>query len=382
MRGNSRRLDVCLGDFAVSIQGYDDPVGVLEDVLNVARRVAAESPDLLNSEAVFDEATIAKVIERVARRAGVDVESLGAVPGLVLVHRGEETDGGLSAIREGAAGDADEPAASEPAEDRFAALRRRFEAADGDEHAARGGGEPQAGDAAGMTATMTLGDDEIEGERDQDDRHESAEAHEGALQGSDAGEDGDDGTDRVVNIFGAPPTPETAGDEKPARRPLFTTRAATPAAAEVAPSAPPRRPAEGVGLGDRFESLLAKVHGKTADPSGRPAPAASAAPSVSPVAVAGMTPAQVAAAAGAEDAQDAMLSAAAYLTIVRRQPKFTRRELMAVFDEIPGEFPRTLEVQIKGIGKLTRAGSLRRVDDDHFGLSRDLTEQFEPLLRG
>lgn len=363
MRGNSRRLDVCLGDFAVSIQGFDDPLAVLEEVLRLGQRVIAESPDLVNSEAVFDEAAMTEVIERVARRTGADPDALGAVPGIVLVHRSDETDGGLAEIRRAASQPQDAaldevPARSGPAID--ATLRRSA-------------GHDDAASA-----------DEVEADRTTPEAAHAEALGAGAATGAEAQGTGDGAADdepRVVNIFG---TPEPQAGT---RRPLFQARSTTDATPAPPPAADARAGGDGgrggIGLGDRFESLLAKVHGRAAEPdaASKPAAPAASAPGAATMAPARMSPAEVAAAAGAEDAQDALLSAAAFLTVIRRQSRFTRRELMAVFDEIPGEFPRTLEIQIKGIGKLTRNGSLRRVDDDHFGLSRELIEKFEPLLR-
>lgn len=370
MHGNSRRLDVCLGDFAISIQGYDEPLAVLEEVLRIGQRVLAETPDLLNSEAVFDEATMTEVIERVARRTGADPDALGAVPGIVLVHRQDETDGGIASVRRAAAA----AAAADGLDTEAASAGADWDGAAPDDAA---GTQPRRadGDAAEHVPDWEA---TAPGDMDEDATPDEGDhAHPGE----------EDEAERVVNIFGGPaPEPAAPGT---GRRPLFGARTApagaagspaTPAAAAegagaATPRAPERQAPGGVGLGDRFESLLAKVHGRAAEPAPAPVAAAAARPAER------MSPAEVAAAAGAEDAQDALLSAAAFLTVIRRQSRFTRRELLAVFDAIPGDFPRTLEIQIKGIGKLIRNGALRRVDDDHFGLSRELIEKFEPLLR-
>lgn len=362
MVGTPRRLDVCLGDFAVSIQGYDDPLAVLEEVLKLAQKAAAETPDLLNSMAGFDEATIGEVIERVARRTGVDADSFGAVPGLVLVHRGAETDGGMAAIRNAVEGGLD-AAAEDEAEDHEAA-------------------------AASTTAASSQEDDPIEALRRRFEERDEPEPDYGVTPEWDpapalsaeapAGDESED-DDVVVNIFAAP-KPDAAA-ETPRHRPLFPPRpaGADPAKPVQMPEAPDRH-VEGGILGDRFQNLLKRVHGRDAvpdAPEGKPKPAGAAS-------IPGrdrMTPADVATAAGAEDANDAILSAAAFLTVIRRQARFTRRDIMKVVEDIPGEFPRTLETQIKGIGKLVRNGSLKRVDDDHYGLSRELIEKFEEVLR-
>ena len=45
---------------------------------------------------------------------------------------------------------------------------------------------------------------------------------------------------------------------------------------------------------------------------------------------------------------DLMVSAAAWMVLIQGQTAFTRREVIDVFEGIPGEHSKTLEARIKG----------------------------------
>ncbi|MEL6208507.1 MAG: hypothetical protein AAFR47_24945, partial [Pseudomonadota bacterium] len=78
---------------------------------------------------------------------------------------------------------------------------------------------------------------------------------------------------------------------------------------------------------------------------------------------------------------DQLICAGAFLTFVEKKPRYTRRELFAVLDSIPGEIVRNLEVRIRNLGRLTRDGVFVQLDADHFTLSDGeldrLAEYFE-----
>ncbi|MEL6219278.1 MAG: hypothetical protein AAFR79_12570 [Pseudomonadota bacterium] len=90
--------------------------------------------------------------------------------------------------------------------------------------------------------------------------------------------------------------------------------------------------------------------------------------------------AELAVRAGATAVPDLLAAAAAWLTLVDKRPTFGRREVMEVFDQMPGDHPRTLEARIKGYGKLVRNGALQLVDDGHFSLSEEERERFRNLI--
>ena len=73
-------------------------------------------------------------------------------------------------------------------------------------------------------------------------------------------------------------------------------------------------------------------------------------------------------------------ASAAWLTLVKRQVRFSRREVMEVLESIPADQPRTLADRIKGFGKLVRSGELVLIDDGVFALAQPRREHFMNLL--
>ncbi|MEM6547360.1 MAG: hypothetical protein AAF713_06400 [Pseudomonadota bacterium] len=88
---------------------------------------------------------------------------------------------------------------------------------------------------------------------------------------------------------------------------------------------------------------------------------------------------QLATAAGATTVPDLLTSSAAWLTLVKGQSRFTRRDVMTVFEDIPGPHAKTLEARIKGYGKLVRGGQLVLVDDGLFALGPEERERYDSL---
>lgn len=84
--------------------------------------------------------------------------------------------------------------------------------------------------------------------------------------------------------------------------------------------------------------------------------------------------------AAAETVPDLLIASAAWLTMAQGRAKFSRGEVMDVFDTLPGDHPRTLEARIKGYGKLVRSGSLILVGEGQFALAQTEREWFAGLL--
>ncbi len=84
--------------------------------------------------------------------------------------------------------------------------------------------------------------------------------------------------------------------------------------------------------------------------------------------------------AGAVKVPELLLTAAAWLTIVRGSTAFTRRDVMDVFDEIPGDHDTSLEARIKGFGRLVRNGSVQPVADGQFIVAQNEREEFTQLF--
>jgi hypothetical protein len=201
-----------------------------------------------------------------------------------------------------------------------------------------------------------------------------------------------------VNIFGAPeddgPVESApAGDGETAtgpapeelRRRLFGGgQGARPAPAPrwiEDPNEPAPAPVEG---GSRLESVMARYR-ETRDTAADPAPPADAgrdAPDAGEAWADGpaVEPGELAARANAATVPELLTVAAAWLTLVDRRSSFGRREVMEIFDQLPGDHPRTLEARIKGFGKLVRAGALVLVDDGRFALGPEERDRFRELI--
>ncbi|MEM8740243.1 MAG: hypothetical protein AAGE13_02010 [Pseudomonadota bacterium] len=83
---------------------------------------------------------------------------------------------------------------------------------------------------------------------------------------------------------------------------------------------------------------------------------------------------------GAASLPELLEASAAYTTLVRGQTRFSRRDIMLALEEIGGEDEYTQEARIKSFGKLLRKGSIVRVDDGKFALSRTARFSYEEKL--
>lgn len=83
---------------------------------------------------------------------------------------------------------------------------------------------------------------------------------------------------------------------------------------------------------------------------------------------------------GAAGVPDLIAASAAWLDLARGHHSFTRKEVIAVFDGISGEHPKSLEAKIKGFGRLVRNGQLLSAGDDRFKLSDAERERYGRLI--
>lgn len=84
--------------------------------------------------------------------------------------------------------------------------------------------------------------------------------------------------------------------------------------------------------------------------------------------------------ARAEQVPDLMSVSAAWLSLVKGHRTFTRKEVIAVFEEIEGPHSRSLEAKIKGFGRLLRNGQIQNAEDDRFTLSPRERERYAALI--
>lgn len=179
-----------------------------------------------------------------------------------------------------------------------------------------------------------------------------------------------------VNIFGGPAAPpkgppwiEDPNEPGPA-----------PAAEPPAPVAEPPAAEPPAAASSRFEALVSRIRQpKEAEPSAPP-PSGDGPGLAGPPPGVVIDPAELADRAGASSVPELLTAAAAWLTLVDRRASFGRREVMEIFDQLPGDHPRTLEARIKGYGKLVRNGALVLVDDGKFALSQEERTRFRSLL--
>ncbi|MFQ5567221.1 MAG: hypothetical protein ACE5EU_12780, partial [Paracoccaceae bacterium] len=345
----------------------------------------------------FDAAAIERLVGEVARRADLDEGSVEIVPGLIIVHRGEDyatrdqdafgdaSDEGDEAWSRpfvaGAAepGDPDtagaevleesrEPDAADDAEPAYVNIFAPGASAAGD-----AGDGPGAARLAAAAETVTADTDPFappeDGPEDAPARDIFADTGDSAggsvfadPMAADTGADPADGND-PVNFFSAPDSADDGADGNGAEANVFAS-VGPEDAAEDTPEDPGEDAEQDGGDSKRVEALF----GRSEDQ-----------PEVEE-ADEGYTAAGLAQTAGAESVADLMVSAAAWMVLIQGQTTFSRRDVIEVFDTIPGDHPTTLEARIKGFGKAVRNGQLIMVEDGVFGLSRSELERFQLLL--
>jgi hypothetical protein len=211
------------------------------------------------------------------------------------------------------------------------------------------------------------------------------------------------------NIFAEPADTEDApqpAPEAPANPPPWPGLDLAEGQGAPASTSPEEgEPEDGRGGSRRFEDIVARY--RAAGPEGAGGDGAGAAPGADtpwaetapfqaePALDAGLgagteeeerrldrsvSPRELAELDGASNVPELLAAAAAWLSLVQGQTRFSRRDVMAVFDEIPGDHPRSLEARIKGYGKLVRNGVIILVDDGKFALSADERERYFQLL--
>jgi hypothetical protein len=378
MSGTTKRLDLQFGVFACSVRGFDDPVQPVQQVLQALQNLLEETPALADAGISFDAEAIERLVGEVARRADIDEENVEIVPGLIIVHhRGndyaDQDDGGGAWSQPFIAGTADtELPGSEPAD---------AETSDAEE-----------GAAPGFINIFTPGghaDADVGDEPDTEpDAADDSSPEDAPLRDIFADTGGDTGggvfadpmvanigaepvggsvdEDTPLNLFAAPdPTDEREGDPGDVGPEelgdVFAKVDSVDAGPEDTGWENPDEPDEG---SERVETLF----GRSEDQP------------VVEEAEEGYTAAGLAQTAGAETVAELMVSAAAWMVLIQGQTTFTRRDVVEVFETMPGEHSKTLEARVKGFGKAVRNSQLVMVEEGVFGLSRAELERFQLLL--
>ena len=407
MPGTIKRLDLQFGSFACSVQGFDDPVQPVQQVLQALQNLLEETPELADAGISFDAEAIERLIGEVARRADLAEENIEIVPGLIIVHRSGDAASGDSKAHDEAedeawsrpfvagvadtgdaeasgAEDADaaapdesrEPEAAEDAEPGFINIFTPGAHADVDAGAETGAADPDP--------YATVEDAPGDGSGDAPGRDIFADTGESAggsvFADPMAANSGAEpvGEDAPVNFFSAPdhadeiegePGASGPGDSGPSDSgPSDSGNVFASVEAEDAGEGAGEDAAEDPGEPDEDPERVETLFGRSEDQ-----------PEVEE-ADEGYTAAGLAQTAGAETVDELMVSAVAWMVLIRGQTTFTRHDVIDVFNTIPGKHSKTLEARIKGFGKAVRSGQLIMVEDGVYGLSRTELERFQSLL--
>jgi hypothetical protein len=384
MAANTKRLDLRFGSFACSVQGFDDPVMPVQQVLRAIQHLLEETPELSDAGISFDAEAIENLIEEVARRADLAAEDVEITPGLIIVHRGEN-----------------EPVAEYPGDETGTereAWSRPFTGGKGNGADAGGAEQPAYVNIFAQQGEGGGGDFAAIPDSDADAVVEAPE------------ETTDLVADRLSRAYEDAPEPEDAATGPAGLRDIFAETAdagggvftdpMAPAGADMMPEDDDPEPlnlfatsrlqspdVDQPRAGGNIFAEFATQGDAGADPSGddeagrvqtlfgdtgdQPEPEEAGD---------GYTVAGLAKAAGADSVSDMMVSAAAWLVMLQGVTSFTRRQVMDAFDQIPGEHEKSLEARIKGFGKATRNGQIVMIKDGVFGLSQDELDRFERLL--
>lgn len=356
MARGAKRLDLQFGSFACSVQGFEDPVEPVQQVLRTLQHMLEETPELATAGFAFEADTIEQLIEEVGRRAELDDSEIEIVPGLIIIHHG-----GLKRDAHAAGADTDsDEARDEPGYVNIFAPSAHaagevpeYEPFEDAEELETVAGDDAAPEHAGLIADRlgraASGDANMP-------RDIFAEPAEGV--GSDgnvfadaaAGEESAAHPSSSVNFFSTPldPVRRSASnrDESPSEVEeavavrLFPGRdggAEDPDVEDEAPDEPAEAAEETTATG-----LAEKV--------------------------------------AAESVPDLIVSAAAWMVLFKGQTTFSRKDVLGVFDTMPGEHAKSLEARIKGFGKAVRNGQLVMIEDGVFGLSRKELKRFQDVL--
>jgi hypothetical protein len=394
MSGTTKRLDLQFGVFACSVQGFDDPVQPVRQVLQALQSLLEETPEIADAGISFDAEAIERLVGEVARRADIDEENVEIVPGLIIVHRGggnaatgepeafdaryDEGDGGEAWSQPFVAGAADsEIPGSEPAD---------AETSDAAEGAAPGfinifkpGGHGDADAGYEPDTEPDAADDHFAKDAPLRDIFAATGEDTGGgvfadPMAANIGEEPEDGSvdeGTPLNLFAAPDQGDERDDDPGDVGPenlgnVFASVDSADAGPEAtAPEDTGREDPDEPGEdSERVETLFGRSEDQPAVEEAEE----------------GYTAAGLAQTAGAETVADLMVSAAAWMVLIQGQTTFTRREVVAVFEAMPGEHSKTLEARVKGFGKAVRNSQLVMVEDGVFGLSRIELERFQRLL--
>ncbi|MEM7746103.1 MAG: hypothetical protein AAF409_20605 [Pseudomonadota bacterium] len=409
MSKTEKKVEVRFGAFSCSIEGYDDPVDQLRDILGMMQKMIAETPALADASHEVDAEPDLDALET----AAADPAAVGgvAMPTEVSASGRPDVSAAEDITDEIAAGDSassvDRPSGSAPF----------FVAA-----------EP---DLDALVETLPPRDDT------------PAEPATAATESEPVPEMAAAAPRRPFNIFAPPPDRAVVNGATPTTPPsqtnIFTAPAVIampdpapeevpgptatlvpdatpldPVPEEPAASAPaaPVREAQEPALPDidsaysavdqdgpeqpespttpdpetpppttgSLQSALEPAHdpAETAAPGDTDPPPASDLPNTPMLDAPSAS--ELAKRAGDSTIAGQLAASAAWLTLVKGQESFARRDVMEVLETIPSTDPRELADRIRGFGRLVRAGRLVLVSDGFFAMTQPDREDFQRLI--
>jgi hypothetical protein len=398
MSSTTKRLDLQFGSFACSVQGFDDPVQPVQQVLQALQNLLEETPDIADAGISFDAEAIERLVGEVARRADIAEENVEIVPGLIIVHRGGGDsaagdpdshdagydEGGEAWSRPFVAGSADTgniyTSGSEDADTEVPEEDREPEAVEDAEPAYVNIFTPAAHadvDAGGETGAdpYAVAEDDPDDSPARDIFADTGESAGGSVfadpMAANTGAEPVDepvDEDEPINLFSAPDRADETGDQPDTSGPGDSGNVLASVESEDAGEDTAGDLGEDPGEHDEDYERVETLFGRSEDQ-----------PEVEETDE-GYTAAGLAKTAGAETVAELMVSAAAWMVLIKGQTTFTRRDVTKVFETIPGEHSNTLEARIKGFGKAVRNSQLIMLEDGVFGLSRTELERFQLLL--
>ena len=397
MASGGKRLDLQFGSFACSVQGFDDPVTPVQQVLQAMQHVLEESPELGTAGLNFDAEMIEQLIGEVGRRADLDESSIEIVPGLIIIHHGEVSRSAPVVKAAPTLVEEDEeetiilggPKHEAPEQpdyiNIFAPAQHAEEPAPEDDPFA----DMEEGDFAPTAAA-----------EEEDDEPTPADLIAERLGGTDAGgpprdifAEGADEPAAQDSVFadtlGASARADARADVSADVSASSNVGASSRASRSSGPSdvnffssplLPALRPRS--SRSHDVEDVIPLSLFSSADTAERestgPSPVsepAEAAPDTE-----GYTAASLAAKAGAATVPDLIVSAAAWMLLIKGQTSFSRKDVLEVFDGMPGDHEKSLQSRIRGFGKAVRDRQLVQLDDGLFGLSRKELKRFQSAL--
>ncbi|MEM8596944.1 MAG: hypothetical protein AAGF76_10800 [Pseudomonadota bacterium] len=464
MAEKAKRVDVRLGSFACSIEGFDDPAAVLDAVLDRVRAALATEPRLPEAPALLEAEAREALLSEAAVAAGLPASSLEVLPGTIVLVRAsgaepaaeadpEAMDEAASrlddvasaeirkALAEASALPADAIEAGAEAGRRFGRRERQLDASPPSMSPSMPPATPlatpslptpaEAAEDPAVDEVVAAAEEALQSALPASEpppfepspleptaEQPPAESHDAEIPAAAPVADPVAGLSEPVAVFDMPaaepmpqvepePEPERAPEPEPApaeeEEPLVLNIFAAPlpprsdppapetaaepvldVAAEPAPTPEPQSEPEPapepeaepsadtppLRLSPRRErrrSIFAGPEGGDEEESLPPEP--------QPAQSERITPQALAFRMNASDPEDQLLCAAAWLTFAALKPRFSRREVFDVMEQMPANVVRNLEVRIKGFGRLVRDGAIKEQSSGIYMLSDQQLER-------